>query len=94
MAGGKKKPAPCEVKPHFDCDGTGQKCNDCGESEAACRCDESNLSRCDTGCDGTGRLCVEHDSPCGDLSMPARCDAVKGETPFRGRHLNPPKRAR
>lgn len=40
-----RKPKPCIVKQHFDCDGSGQKCDTCGESEAACPCDsfEQNL---------------------------------------------------
>lgn len=67
---------PCNVKSHFDCDGTGQKCDVCGESEAACSCDEPSLSKCE-GCDGTGNLCVEHDSPCGSLSTPPLCDKAK-----------------
>ncbi len=67
---------PCVVKSHFDCDGTGQMCGTCGESESACMCDESDLENCE-GCEGATRICVEHDSPCGDLSKNPKCDAVK-----------------
>ena len=73
------KTEACEIKRHFDCDGTGQMCNICGESEAACSCDgEEDTCDC-TDCDGTGRFCVTHDSPCGDLSVNPVCDAVKAD---------------
>jgi len=35
----------------FTCDGTGQMCNICGESEAACQCPENDRSTCED-CDG------------------------------------------
>ena len=63
----------CDVKQHFNCDGTGQMCNICGESEAACQCDSPAFADC-KDCDGAGRFCVEHESPCGDLGSPPRCD--------------------
>jgi hypothetical protein len=72
----KKKPKPCIVKIHFTCDGTGQMCAICNESETSCQCEESELEKCE-GCDGATRFCVEHQSPCGDLNNPPRCDAVK-----------------
>lgn len=72
----KTAPKPCSVKQHFECDGTGQKCNRCGESEAACRCEDSELVKCED-CDGTGRFCVEHESPVGDLREKV-CDKMKG----------------
>lgn len=69
---------PCVVKEHFDCDGTGQMCGACGESEAVCDCPtEEDMEKC-KDCNGTGRFCVEHDSGCGDLSKKPRCDAVRG----------------
>ena len=71
----KSEEKPCEIKSHFTCDGYGQVCDRCGESEGSCSCD-GELVTCD-GCDGTGRICVEHDSPCGDLTTPPRCDASK-----------------
>jgi hypothetical protein len=47
-----KKPTKC-----FRCDGTGQICDICGESEAACRCledgEEPTFSPCED-CHGTG----------------------------------------
>lgn len=68
----------CIVKPHFDCDGTGRMCDRCGESEAACRCDEDDgeqqLSKC-AGCDGSTFICVAHDSACGTATGP--CDAAR-----------------
>ena len=82
MARAKKK-VPCDVKPHFDCDGTGRMCDCCGESEAACRCTpeedggEQKLRKCGD-CDGAGYLCVAHDSPSGLPSGP--CDAARKET--------------
>jgi len=81
-----RRPAPCEVKQHFDCDGTGRMCDTCGESEAACRCmsaeecesddSEQNLRKCGD-CDGSGYLCVAHDAPSGSGSGP--CDVAKKE---------------
>lgn len=77
---------PCVVKSHFECDGTGQMCNRCGESESACACedetgddpdfDDPDFEKCE-GCDGTCQICVTHDSPCGTITPPHRCDAVK-----------------
>ena len=66
----------CKVKPHFDCDGTGQMCGVCGESENACSCDDGDLENC-KDCNGTGRFCVEHDSGCDDLSKNPKCDGLK-----------------
>ena len=66
----------CVVKPHFTCDGTGQICNTCGESEEACGCEEPDLGKCDE-CDGAGRFCVTHEAPCGDPSTSPRCDKAK-----------------
>lgn len=71
------KTNPCEIKIHFTCDGTGQMCEVCFESEAACLCEESVLMKCE-GCDGAGRFCVKHQSPCGDLSKNPKCDKIKG----------------
>lgn len=67
---------PCVIKSHFTCDGTGQMCGKCGESESACGCDEQDLENCEE-CEGAGKLCVEHDSPCGDLSKNPKCDVAK-----------------
>lgn len=72
------KDEACVVKPHFSCDGTGQMCDACYESEAACQCDEDALMKCKE-CDGTGQFCVTHQSPCGDLSTIRRCDKAKGK---------------
>jgi hypothetical protein len=66
---------PCNVKRHFSCDGTGQMCHVCGESEAACRCDEPRFHKC-ADCGGTGRFCVEHDSPCSTPWPPHKCYAA------------------
>lgn len=40
----------------FGCDGTGQRCNVCGESEAACGCpeEERSFGPC-PDCNGTGK---------------------------------------
>jgi len=38
----------------FRCDGGGQICNTCGESESACRCDPPDLGEC-PDCKGTGK---------------------------------------
>jgi len=68
----------CNVKQHFSCDGSGKSCDECGESADTCGCDEDEQELVDCKeCDGTGRLCVEHDSPCGDLKKPPQCDAAK-----------------
>ncbi len=37
----------------FRCDGTGELCNICGESELACSCEEFDVYDCDD-CEGTG----------------------------------------
>lgn len=68
----------CKIKRHYDCDGTGKVCDNCGESEESCGCDDDDQDpvNCE-GCDGTGRLCVEHESPCGDLGDPPQCDKAK-----------------
>jgi hypothetical protein len=72
------KMTPCVIKPHFTCDGTGQMCNACGESSSACQCDEDEQEIVDCEeCDGAARICVEHDSPCGDMNKPPQCDAAK-----------------
>lgn len=62
---------PCEVKTHFDCGGLGTTCDLCGEG--VCDCNYSK-SKC-KDCDGTGRLCVEHESPCG--AHDGVCDAAR-----------------
>ena len=51
----------CRVKQHFTCDGTGEMCDVCGESERACSCElhERDLVPCG-GCDGLGFFCVTH----------------------------------
>lgn len=67
---------PCVVKEHFECDGTGHMCVVCGESESACGCEDPEIETC-KGCEGGGRICVEHDAPCGDMTYPPRCDAAK-----------------
>jgi len=68
----------CEIKPHFTCDGSGRQCNACGESESACSCgEEQDLGDCEE-CEGTGKICVEHESPCGDG---VTCDAAKKALP-------------
>lgn len=54
----------CEVKSHFTCDGTGEMCETCGESSAACSCNENNLVVCEE-CDGAGQFCVTHEAPLG-----------------------------
>lgn len=75
----KKETKPCEVKPHFWCDGTGTMCEVCNESETSCRCEEAVLSKCEE-CSGTGRLCVEHESGCHDASrISPKCDKVRDE---------------
>jgi hypothetical protein len=39
----------------FACDGTGERCNGCGETESACGCESGfSAGECDT-CGGTGR---------------------------------------
>lgn len=38
----------------FQCDGTGQMCNVCGESEAACRCTDNTYYPCDACEDDDG----------------------------------------
>lgn len=39
----------------FRCDGTGQICDECGESEAACQCEgDHDFSDCED-CGGTGK---------------------------------------
>lgn len=55
--------APCKIKQHFDCSGTGV--------------DELDGSKC-KDCDGTGRFCVEHDSACGDMGSLPKCDVARG----------------
>lgn len=73
---------PCIIKNHFTCDGTGKECINCGESEDVCRCEEEEQDLIDCKvCDGTGRFCVEHESPCGDLKKPPQCDKAKGRKP-------------
>lgn len=67
-----KPKTKCDIKTHFDCDGTGQMCNNCGESEAACSCGEPALTKCE-GCEGATRICVAHESPAGN---PTVCDAA------------------
>lgn len=62
----------CRIKYHFDCDGTGQMCNVCGESSSACGCDDGDDFFNCQDCDGTGHFCVEHESPSGSLKGP--CD--------------------
>jgi hypothetical protein len=73
----------CEVKPHFTCDGAGRLCDNCGESEEACGCEdngeEPDFVKC-TECDGAGRFCVTHESPCGDMRTPPQCDEAKAAT--------------
>lgn len=39
----------------FTCDGSGEMCDVCGESETACRCDEPTFSPCEH-CDGDGTV--------------------------------------
>lgn len=51
----------CNVKRHFECDGTGLMCDVCGESEAA-GCSHAAMRECATCC-GTGKLCVVHELP-------------------------------
>lgn len=72
----------CVVKPHYTCDGTGQMCDRCGESEEACGCEdddeEPDFVKCEE-CDGAGRICVTHESPCGDLKSPPQCDKAQAE---------------
>lgn len=68
----------CEVKTHFDCDGCGMICTVCGESGEVCNCDDGqeHWKKC-VDCDGTGRLCMTHESPVGDTRRPLQCDVVK-----------------
>lgn len=50
----KKEPVVSKMKRRcFVCDGSGQKCNICGESEAVCGCDELDMDDCGD-CYGTG----------------------------------------
>ncbi len=82
-----KKPtkvAACNVRPHFTCDGTGQMCAACGESQDVCGCDEGEFENC-KGCDGAAFFCTTHDSPCGDLRTPPRCDVAQGK-PLIGKY--------
>lgn len=44
---------PPEKRACFQCDGTGQMCNICGESESACECDEEDFFTC-PNCKGSG----------------------------------------
>jgi hypothetical protein len=92
----------CVIKPHFTCDGTGQMCDRCGESPETCGCEddgeEPDFVKCEE-CDGAGRFCVTHESPCGDLSNPPRCDKAQAEAaaestdkaPFRPYNKTPCK---
>jgi hypothetical protein len=73
----KPKVKPCEVKTHFDCNGTGQVCEACLGDPDTCSCDDDLGTVACEDCDGAGRICVEHDSPCGDTSKPPLCDAAK-----------------
>lgn len=66
----------CVVMSHFECDGTGHMCACCGESEAACGCDDPEPETCED-CDGAGRICVTHESPVGDVKSPPQCDKAK-----------------
>lgn len=34
---------PCNIKQHFECNGTGQMCNVCGESESSCQCESPDF---------------------------------------------------
>lgn len=68
----------CIVKMHFDCNGCGTMCYNCCEAEDACRCENGcpGVDKCED-CDGTGQFCVTHESPCGDLGSPPKCDKAK-----------------
>lgn len=72
---------PYTIRQHFTCDGTGVLCATCSESAAACGCEVGTDGAPCTDCDGAGRICVEHESPCGDLTDPPRCDAAKRAQP-------------
>ena len=50
----KEKPAKRGKSKCFRCDGTGTICNECGESEGACKCDAMSLDDC-PDCKGTGK---------------------------------------
>lgn len=83
----------CTVRSHFTCDGTGQMCDRCGESPESCGCEddgeEPDFVKCEE-CDGAGRFCVTHESPCGDLSSPPQCDKAQADaaaaTPDKAPH--------
>lgn len=64
----------CKIKQHFDCNGTGRKCDICGEASDACQCDDAMEEIDCEDCDGTGRFCVTHEAACG--RMDGICDAV------------------
>jgi hypothetical protein len=62
MAKKKKAPEPApepektgQRRPCFSCDGTGNMCDECGESEAVCECEEEDkqTSPC-SECNGHG----------------------------------------
>lgn len=93
VSGPRAQLIPCDVKRHFTCDGTGKLCDRCGESQDTCECEDTwgdlDFVNC-VECDGTGYFCVAHESPCGDLNSPPRCDRAKadaaakpGQEPFR-----------
>jgi hypothetical protein len=51
-------PTPVPERACFACDGTGQMCNICGESERVCRCEDEEGDypdfRACKNCEGTG----------------------------------------
>lgn len=53
-AGGKRMKAG-PAKPCFLCDGSGQMCDVCGESESVCRCENNTFHDC-PDCEGQGKV--------------------------------------
>lgn len=53
-----KEDAPAMVERDcFVCDGTGNMCNECGESSAVCECNTENFYECEN-CNGIGKVSV------------------------------------
>lgn len=55
-------------------------CSLCGESAEVCDCSEDDetdkFKKCGD-CDGTGKICVVHESPYGSTRKDGLCDAAK-----------------
>lgn len=50
MSNKKKKDTQC-----FMCEGSGKRCNQCGETESVCQCDDGFESIDCADCNGTGK---------------------------------------